>query len=102
MSVEKVISPDIGRTLLPEQGERRLFLVGRSALEHEALVAIAAFDKTLLVNLEPDTRMAKRGTAGNIGRAITRDTMRSDNDGFRSLDHAALDSNAVPGSQGSN
>ena len=84
----------------PEQGERRLFLVGWAALEHEALVAIAAFDKTLLVNLEPDTRVAERGTAGNIGRAITRDTMRSDNDGFRSLDHAALDSNGAPASQG--
>ena len=65
-----------------------LGLVGRAMRQDEALVAIAAIDKALLVNLKPDARMAKRGTAGNIGGAIAGDTVGGDADGFRLPDHS--------------
>jgi hypothetical protein len=58
----------------------------------EALVAIAAIDKALLINLQPDARMAKRGAAGNVGGAIARDAVGSDTDGFGLGDHEPLNS----------
>ena len=72
--------------------ELALGLVGRAMGKDEALVAIAAIDKALLVNLQPDARMAKRGAAGNVSGAIARDAVRSDADGFGLSDHGAPDS----------
>ncbi len=79
-----------------------LFAIRRAALQHKALVAIAAFDKALVINLEPHARVAEGSAAGNIGRAIARDAVAGDADGFRSLDHGWADSNGAPASQGSN
>ena len=64
-----------------------LGLVGRAMRQDEALVAIAAIDKALVVNLKPDARMAKRGTAWNIGGAIARDAVGGNADGFGLRDH---------------
>ncbi len=60
--------------------------------QDEALVAIAAIDKALFVNLQPDAWMAQRGAAGNIRRPIARDAAGSDTDGFGLTDHGAPDS----------
>ena len=64
-----------------------LGLVGRAMRQDEALVAIAAIDKALVVDLKPDARMAKRSAARNIGGAIARDAVGGDADGFRLRDH---------------
>ena len=69
-------------------GKGRLIdAVGRSANQNEATVAIAAIDIAMLVDLEKNTRMAERGAAGNVGRAVTGDTAVRDAEGFGRCDH---------------
>ena len=46
-------------------------LVGRAAPQDEALVAIAAIDIALLVDLQADARMAERGR--DVARAVAGD-----------------------------
>ena len=69
-------------------GERRLIdPVGVPADQHEAPVAIAAIDIAMLVDLQENARVAKRGTTGNIGRTITGNTAMGDAEGFGRGDH---------------
>ncbi len=71
--------------------------VGGPAFEHEAAIAIAAIDIAMLVDLEPDTRMAERGgaiigAAANGAGAVAADAARGDLDDFGRCDaHAAAD-----------
>ena len=53
--------------------------------QHEATIAIAAFDKAFFVDFEPDARMAERG--GHITRAIASDTHGIHAKDFRGLVH---------------
>ena len=55
--------------------------------QHEAAIAIAAIDIAMLVDLKEHARMAERGAARNIGRAVTGDTAMGDAEGFGRGDH---------------
>ena len=69
-------------------GKGRLIdTVGRSADQNEATVAIAAIDIAQLVDLQEDARVAERGAAGNVGRAVTGDATVRDAEGFGRCDH---------------
>src|SRR3546814_17050035 len=59
------MSADIGALRL------RCTPVGGAAFQDEAFVAIAAVDEALLVDLQPDARVAKRGR--NVGRSVAGD-----------------------------
>ena len=61
--------------------------VSRAALQHEALVAVAAIDIAMLVDFQPDARMAQRGATPDIGGAIAGNASGGDGDGFGRLDH---------------
>ncbi len=71
--------------------------VGRAADQHEAAVAIAAIDITVLVDLQEHAGMAERGTAGNVGRAVAGDTGVGDADDFGRCDHAGAIARRVGG-----
>ena len=61
--------------------------VGGAADQDEAAVAIAAIDVTRFVDLQEHARMAQRGTAGNVGRAVTSDAGMGDADEFGRRQH---------------
>jgi hypothetical protein len=61
-------------------------VVSGAADQHEATIAIAAFDKAFFVDFEPDARMAERG--GHITRAIASDTHGIHTKDFWGLVHA--------------
>jgi hypothetical protein len=69
--------------------------ISRPACQHKAAVAIAAFDDAAFINLKPDARMAKGGTAGNVTCAITGDAAGFDGNGFRLVNHDGALSNGV-------
>ena len=86
-------APDIGgspRIETPSGGSLVRRAIRRAAAQHEAAVAIAALDETLLVDLQPHARMAERGAAGNAGRTVAADAGGIGEHGFGRLDHAAL------------
>ncbi len=61
--------------------------IGRAVAKHEAAVAIAAINVTVLVDFEVNARMAKRrwrefGTATNIAGPVTADAGMVDKDRF--------------------
>jgi hypothetical protein len=60
--------------------------IGKATDQHEAPVAIAAFDKALFVNLKPDTWMAQRG--GHVTRSIAGDAGGVHTDDVGRIDHA--------------
>ena len=64
----------------------------RAAFEHEAAVAIAAVDKALLVDLQPDARMAQ-GPAD----AVAGDAVGADHHGFRGGTGADVDDRGLHG-----
>ena len=59
--------------------------VGGSALEHEATVAIATVDVAVLVDLEPDARVAER--RGDVAPAVALDPAGFDQDRFGGRHH---------------
>lgn len=69
-------------------------MIGWSALQYEALVAIAAVDIALFINFKPDAGMAQRSAARNIGCAIAGHAMCCHTNGFWGFDHDLADSNA--------
>ena len=60
-------------------------MIGRTALQHETAITIAAFDKAFFIDFEPDSRMAKRIAAGNIAGPVATHAGFGDTDGFRSI-----------------
>ncbi len=61
--------------------------ISRAAIQHKTAVAIAAVDKTMLVNLQIDARMPKRGWAiafacANGAGAVATNAASFDKDGF--------------------
>src|SRR3954464_1212466 len=62
--------------LSPAAGAVCSGLVGGGALQDEALVAIAAVDKALLVDLQVDAGMAERGV--RLARPVARHPRRRD------------------------
>lgn len=65
--------------------------IGRTADQHEAAIAIAAFGIALVaIDLDKDARMTECG--GNIPRPIAGNARLGDTDGFRRLDHGDADS----------
>ena len=69
---------------------------GRPALEDETTIAIAAVDVTLLVDFQPDTRMAERRRAvvrpaTNIAGPVAPDARAVDEGCFRYIVHESGD-----------
>ena len=62
--------------------------VGGPADQHEAPVAIAAIDITMLVDLQPDARVAKRcrGSAADTAGTVAGNAGMIDKGGFRRSD----------------
>jgi hypothetical protein len=61
--------------------------VSRTTRQNKTLVAIAAVDKTAVIDFQPDAGMAKRGTARNIGCAVAGDATGLNAGGFRGFGH---------------
>ena len=66
--------------------------VGRPTGQHESPVAIAAVNEARFVDLQKHARVAERGPAGNLARAVTGDAGFVDTDGLGRRDHGRADS----------
>ena len=61
--------------------------VGWPTREHEAPIAIAAFDLAAFIDLEPDARMTERRAAGDFACAIASDPAGADDRRFGGIAH---------------
>ena len=68
-------------------------MIGSTAGQYEAPVAITAIDIAALVDLQPDARVAERGAAGQIARPVAGDAGMGDAGGFRRGLHERVISN---------
>ena len=60
----------------------------RTACQHEAPITIAAIDVAVLIDFQPDARVAQRSPAGDAAGPITFDAVAGGQDGFRCVAHA--------------
>jgi len=71
-------------------------MVGRTALQHKASVAISAIDEPLFVDFQPDTWMAQRRATSDISSAVAENAAGIGKGCFGNLSHDFVNSVTLP------